>query len=681
MLEKAVCALCGREEASVLIRERTGNSIVQCPGCHFVYRYPEEDEAAVLERVTADGVPVEHEKKVWLNAKLGLFRKNLLFLQRLQPFKGRLLDVGSGYGIFLDMARQSGWRVQGVEISRSAVDHARKLGLEVSGVTLRQTNFPEASFDAVTMWDLAGLFRDPMREFKEAFRILKPGGMIALRTHNARFNVCIARLLQKVGWLKSLLRIKPTIFHSSNFSPDSIRGALAETGFADIRVRVSEATRGDPYSTGGLLGKYGVTAVKSVLFYSCSALYYVSGGRIVTGPSMLVFARKPLTVKKPGIIHIITRLDAGGSAENTLQTVAHLHEGLNVKLISGSAIDPGSRIAEFFSKNSIAYLRVADLRRSINLIRDIKAFFRIYAVLKSEKPEIVHTHTSKAGILGRWAAKMAGVPHIVHTPHGHVFYGYFNKFLSGIFVLLERLTATITERIIPLTEVGRQEHIRYRIGSPDKFVPIYSGIDLETIQGQPCDRQKIKDELGLAAGSFVVGMVSRLEPVKGIGFFIRAVPEIIQKFPSLTVVIVGDGSQRHGLERLVSELGLEGRVRFMGARSAAVTLIPVFDLFIQPSLMEGMGKSLLEAQALGVPVVATTVGGIPEVVENGKTGLLVPPKDPDALAQAVISLLSDNGRRSAMSGHCREWVTERFSQAAMIKKLEELYGSLLSPKT
>jgi glycosyltransferase involved in cell wall biosynthesis len=381
------------------------------------------------------------------------------------------------------------------------------------------------------------------------------------------------------------------------------------------------------------------------------------------------------------VLHIITRLDKGGSAENTLLTVTRIDKSrFHSTLASGPTSDPQGKNLASIKQESIDYILIPELVRSINPLKDIIAFFKLWRIIKKGKFDVVHTHTSKAGMLGRWAAKLAGAKIIVHTPHGHVFYGYFNKALSRVFVYLERLTAIITDKIVILTKRGIEEYLQYKIAQPEKFVAIYSGIDVERLKTHQSDKVKEKQRLGIPADSSVLGTVTRLDPVKGNKYLFEALPEIVKSIPRMRLIVVGEGKEKEALARYVREQGCSENVLFLGMQEGIASIVNTFDIFILPSLMEGMGKSLLEAQALGIPVVATKVGGIPEVVKDGETGILVPAKDSHAIAGAVIRLLQDEALRRRFSENAKQWVDKRFSIETMVNDISGLYEQLLSAK-
>ena len=380
--------------------------------------------------------------------------------------------------------------------------------------------------------------------------------------------------------------------------------------------------------------------------------------------------------KKIRVLHIITRLDKGGSAENTLFTVAHLGSE-KAFLLSGETYDPQGTIRGFIKERGINWVIIPELIREIDVFKDIQAFWKLYRYIKRNKFDIVHTHSSKAGMLGRWAAKLAGVKIIVHTPHGHIFYGYFNWFKTKIFIYLEKITSLITDRIITLTQRGKEEHIKYRIAKPNKFIPIYSGIEIEKFTNFQLNIIKEKERLNISLEAPVIGTVSRLESVKGNRYFIASLPDIVKTFPCLKVIFVGDGSERKKLEEDVKNLGLSENVIFIEECKDIRRIVSTFDILVLSSLNEGMGRCLLEAQILGVPVVATEVGGIPDIVRDGITGILVPPRNPEAMSEAIVKLLKDKFLRKNMSKEGKRWVDKKFIAEAMVEKISDLYQGLI----
>lgn len=383
------------------------------------------------------------------------------------------------------------------------------------------------------------------------------------------------------------------------------------------------------------------------------------------------------------MLHIITRFDKGGSAENTYLTLIGLSRaGYDLVLVTGPSDDSqsGEREREAVRTNleraeraGIRIVRIRGLVRNMKLGGDLSAFLELLRVVRVEKPRIVHTHTSKAGILGRWAAWLCRVPVIVHTPHGHVFWGYFGPLETKLYVTLEKITARITDRIIALTGQERDDHLRFRVAPPEKFVTIHSGVDLSRFDAALYDRSKIRIELDIPPGDLVVGTAGRLTPVKGHVHLIAAAAKILAVHPDTTFVLLGDGELKGRLIEQAEALGLAGKVRFPGWRPDVAAVMSAFDVFALPSLNEGMGRVLVEAMALSRPVVASRTGGITDLVEDGRNGLLVPPGDAGALADAILRLLGDAALRAAMGGEGRRRA-EIYSTERMVEKIEELYA-------
>ncbi len=388
-------------------------------------------------------------------------------------------------------------------------------------------------------------------------------------------------------------------------------------------------------------------------------------------------------------IHIITRLDKGGSAENSLLTVIGLDKKIyNVILIKGlsfesdmdkdeaRALEKSVRETE---RDGVRITIVPSLVRNISPFYDLKAFFTLIKILRHERPHIVHTHTSKAGILGRWAAFFTRVPIIIHTPHGHVFWGYFNKWKVSFYIILEKLTACISNKIIALTKQEKNDHIYLHIASEDKFSVVHSGINLDRFPNLPVDHAVIKRRLGIPEDNLVVGTVGRLTHVKGHGYLIEAAEKIMDARPDTTFVFLGDGELSDELKNMTSMLGIEENVKFLGWRPDVAEVMSTFDLFVLPSLNEGMGRVLVEAMVLGKPIVASNVGGIPDLVVHGENGYLFPVGNVETLAARINELLDDPIKREEMGNRGRSY-TIGYSSEEMVKKIDLIYRQLLCEK-
>jgi len=378
------------------------------------------------------------------------------------------------------------------------------------------------------------------------------------------------------------------------------------------------------------------------------------------------------------LIHIITRLDKGGSAENTFLTLKGLDKSrYEVSLIAGPVEDPSQDRRNQIEESGVSYIQVPQLRRNINFFFDFPALLKIRRLLKRDKPDIVHTHTSKAGLLGRLAARLAGIPSIIHTPHGHVFFGYFGALKTKMFVLLEKLASRITDKIIALTPREKADYLRYKVAEEDKLVVIPSGIELHKCQYPPKEeRSKLRRELGIPDRSAVVGTAGRLVPVKGSGFLLQAVGQVISEHPDTYLVFAGDGPLRKNLAKDAVDMGLAKKIIFTGWRDDMARVLSVFDVFCLPSLNEGMGRVLVEAMALGKPVVASDAGGIPDLIIPGKNGILVPPQDPEELARQIRFLIENREEREKL-GRAGKEMASAYSDEVMVKKIAELYEKAL----
>jgi len=394
-------------------------------------------------------------------------------------------------------------------------------------------------------------------------------------------------------------------------------------------------------------------------------------------------------LKKIKIIHIITRLDKGGSAEETLLTVRGLDKGIyDVALVRGLSIesnmaeDEAGAVEESVRDaegEGVRVITVSSLVRRISPFYDLKAFFALIKILRYECPHIVHTHTSKAGILGRWAAFFARVPVIVHTPHGHVFWGYFGRLKTGIFILLEKISALITDRLVMLTEQEKNDHLHFHIAPENKFSVVHSGINLDRFSNTSVDPAAMKRRLGIPEGNLVVGTTGRLTHIKGHRYLIEAAGKIVSSRPDTTFVFLGDGELLDELKNMASISGIEENIKFLGWRQDVAEVISTFDVFVLPSLNEGMGRVLVEAMALGKPIVASGIGGIPDLVADGKNGYLVPVGDVEVLAARIRRLLDDPEKREKM-GNAGKRYAVNFSADAMVEKIDQLYHELLREK-
>lgn len=393
--------------------------------------------------------------------------------------------------------------------------------------------------------------------------------------------------------------------------------------------------------------------------------------------------------EKIKVFHVITRLDRGGSAQNTILTLLGTDERrYRSVLIKGLSLESDmsreerSRVESdllALREKGVSIVTYSSLVRRITPLLDLRCLIQLFFFFRKERPFIVHTHTSKAGILGRLAAWLAGVPALVHTPHGHIFRGYYGPLLTEIFVLIERLAARVTDKIVCLTEQEKLDHIKLRVSGPGKFVTIHSGVDLSMFEQPGAFKGRVREELGIPEGDPVIGTVGRLVPVKGHEYMIRAFALLMKRYESLWLILIGDGSMRDYLEDLCKDLKIRDRVIFTGWRSDVPGFLSLFDIFVLPSLNEGMGRVLVEAMVAGRPIVASNVGGIPDLVKDGQNGLLVPAADVKALTNGMDFLLANPEKRTEMGGTGKK-MAKQYGSDSMVQKIEKLYQGLLKAK-
>jgi glycosyltransferase involved in cell wall biosynthesis len=382
------------------------------------------------------------------------------------------------------------------------------------------------------------------------------------------------------------------------------------------------------------------------------------------------------------VVHIITRLDRGGSAQNTMLTVlGHDRTRFEPVVVTGEAgsWDAQGGVAATndnlrrLEKESIRYHVLPSLVRPVSPGRDCMALWSLVRLLKSERPQIVHTHTSKAGVLGRLAAWIAGVPTIIHTPHGHVFYGHFGQVRSRLFLYIERALARMTSRLIALTDAERQDHLVRLVGRRERFVVIPSGIDVDGFKNARRAGKVVPDWFGCPPDSMIVGSVGWLTDIKGHRFLIDAVAQLKREWPRLHLVIVGSGDQRDDLLAQAERAGIGEALHLVGSREEVAACLAGFDCFALPSLNEGMGRSLIEAMAAGLPVIASHVGGIPSLIEDGVSGLLVPAGDSAALANALRRVLFNPQGAREMGAKAGSRIGEDYRITSMVRGIEALY--------
>lgn len=378
------------------------------------------------------------------------------------------------------------------------------------------------------------------------------------------------------------------------------------------------------------------------------------------------------------IVHVITRLTRGGAQENTLATALGLQRlGYDVTLVTGRSWGDEGEILTAALEAGLQVFVFPELVREVRPIQDLFALLKLRKLLSTEHFTLAHTHMSKAGFLGRWASFWAGVPLIVHTPHGHIFHSYFSRPVEKFYLGLEKISARLTDRLIALTERCRLEHLELGVGVTGQWAVVPSGVDPGPFLSEEFDREKILASLKVPSGKKIIGFIGRLAPIKGPRYFIEALPEIFDRVPEAHALILGDGEEKKDLEEKIRRLGINSRVTFLGHQEEIAGALSVMELLAVPSLNEGMGRVIVEAGFLAKGVIGTSVGGILDLIEDEKTGLLVKPRDPAAIARAAVRLLQDPGVTRRLGERLKIKVLNDFTERQMVDKINTLYRELL----
>jgi glycosyltransferase involved in cell wall biosynthesis len=380
------------------------------------------------------------------------------------------------------------------------------------------------------------------------------------------------------------------------------------------------------------------------------------------------------------ILHPITRLIVGGAQENTMLTADLLDKArFHVDVISGPQTGPEGSLIEEVRERGISLTIEPSLMREIRPLVDVHSVYVLYQYIRKGRYTIVHTHSTKAGISGRWAAWLARTPIIVHTVHGWGHHERQHPLLRAFLILAERVTERITDKLIVVSPRNIEKGLADGIATPEKYVTIRSGIELDRFLHPTQTREEMRAELGIPQGAPVVGTVARFSPQKAPLDFIRAMSEVAEALPDARFVYVGDGPLREECEEAIAVAGLSERFHLTGLRRDVPELLTAFDVFALSSLWEGLPRVLPQAMAARLPIVATATDGNAEAVTDGVNGRLVPPGEPQALACAVVDLLRNpvEARRMGEAGYAR---VKEYGARRMVEQIAQLYEELLRQK-
>ena len=372
----------------------------------------------------------------------------------------------------------------------------------------------------------------------------------------------------------------------------------------------------------------------------------------------------------------------GGPALHVAYLTAGLRErGYDTTLVAGTLARGEDSMAFVADELGVEVEKVEALQREISPLRDVISVIRLARIIRRVRPQILHTHTAKAGAVGRLAALVAGdarPPIVVHTFHGHVLRGYFGSLRSRGFALLERALARTTTCLVAVSPQVRDDLVRLGIAPEEKFVVVRLGIELtDRVNATLNGRSETRRMLGIPADAFTVGWIGRMTGVKRTEDVLLAFRALRDRGVDAKLCLVGDGPDRTAVERRAHDLGLMRDTLFLGYQEEVAPYYAAFDAFVLPSGNEGTPVTTIEALAAGKPVVATRVGGVPDVVRDGEDGFLVDPGDIASLAERLATLAQDDGLRDRMGEAGRARVVPRYAVARLVDDIDRLYRSLL----
>lgn len=389
------------------------------------------------------------------------------------------------------------------------------------------------------------------------------------------------------------------------------------------------------------------------------------------------------------MLRIIARLNVGGPARHVVVLSRDLQaRGYDTRLAHG-VVGPGEASLEHLAvEHGLHVTTIPSLGPRISAFGDLRALLALVRLTFRETPDVIHTHTAKAGALGRLAALVFNATRrrrrralVVHTFHGHVLNGYFSPFTSALVRLAERSLARASDRIVTVSEEQRRDIVeRFSVAPAARVSVVPLGLDLGPLIGLQPGMASLRQELGIPTSAFVVGYVGRFVPIKDLETLVEAFALVSRECADAWLLMIGDGPTREAVDATARRTGVAARVRFTGWTENLPAVYGAIDVCALSSLNEGTPVALIEAMAAGKAVAATTVGGVPDVVVEGRTGLLVPPRDAPRLAAALVRLARDPELRTRMGREARADVASRFSPERLADDIARLYGAGLADK-
>jgi len=372
-------------------------------------------------------------------------------------------------------------------------------------------------------------------------------------------------------------------------------------------------------------------------------------------------------------------LNIGGPSIHVSLLSQYFHNNqFQTKLVSGSLSENEGDMSYLLQNTDIEHIHIHELKRELSFVDDIKSFIKLFKLFQNEKPDIVHTHMAKAGMVGRFAAFLSGVPSIYHTFHGHVFSGYFSKIKTWVFIWIERLLALLSSGIIVISKSQKQEiAYKYRITSEKKISVIPLGFDLEKLQSNSLNNHSIRQELKIPEIATIIGIVGRITQIKNHDLFLDVASKLIEAHHNFHFLIVGDGELRREVEDKVRSRGLSGKVHFAGWISNPADIYSNIDILLLTSKNEGTPVAVIEAMFFKKPVIASAVGGVLDIIEHEKNGFIVDSFNPDDFIKFILQIKDNLELRIQIGENGNKFVKSHFSKECLFENMTNFYNQRL----
>lgn len=384
------------------------------------------------------------------------------------------------------------------------------------------------------------------------------------------------------------------------------------------------------------------------------------------------------------VLHIITLFTVGGATENTLFTCGGLvKKGYRIDIITGSTKSDEGGMFKLADELNVPIYTFKNLQRPISPIRDLIVIFQLYRFIKKNKYMIVHTHSAKAGVVGRIAAWLAKTPIIIHHNHGKPYHRFQSNIIRFFYKLIEKFTSHFCDKIISVTHTIVKEMSDDKIAPQEKFVVIRSGFDISMFKNYNIlNTIEIKNKYGINNNDVLIGKIARFSELKGHIYLLKAFEKVLKKKQNVKLVLIGDGDYKNVLIDLINEKKLNDKIIFTGLiwPNEIPSIISILDVVVHTSLLEGLPRVFVQSMLMGKPVISFDLDGASEVIENGKNGYLVEPKNVDMLADKILDLIFDINKAKEFGNYAKNNIKEDFSIEAMVENTDKLYKELINQK-